>query len=94
MSDGYTFDHGWDEERLRLRGLEIALDPGTREHLIRLGVGPGSRCLEIGAGGGSVAFWLAERVAPDGLVVATDLETDFSRPRRPGIPRYGSCDTI
>ncbi len=77
MSDGYTYDHGWDEERLRLRGLEIALDPGTRAHLIRLGVGPGSRCLEVGAGGGAVAFWLAERVAPDGLVVATDLETDF-----------------
>jgi SAM-dependent methyltransferase len=77
MSGGYTFDHGWDEERLRLRGLEIALDPGTREHLIRLGVGPGSRCLEIGAGGGAVACWLAERVAPDGVVVATDLETGF-----------------
>src|SRR6185436_18985524 len=26
---------------------------------------------------GSVAFWLAERVAPGGVVVATDLETDF-----------------
>ena len=77
MSDGYTYDHGWDEERARLRGLEIALDPGTREHLSRLGVKAGSRCLEIGAGGGAVAFWLAERVAPDGLVVATDLETEF-----------------
>ena len=77
MSDRYTYLHGWSEERLRLRGLEIALDPGTREHLGRLGVGPGSRCLEVGAGGGAVACWLAERVAPDGEVVATDLETDF-----------------
>ena len=74
---GYTYDHGWDDERIRLRGLEIALDPGTREHLRRLGVGPGARCLEIGAGGGAIACWLAEQVAPDGIVVATDLETDF-----------------
>jgi ubiquinone/menaquinone biosynthesis C-methylase UbiE len=77
MSEGYAYDHAWKEERVRLAGLESALDPGTREHLVRLGVGSGSRCLEIGAGGGAVALWLAERVAPDGKVVATDLETDF-----------------
>src|SRR5262249_27436747 len=64
-------------ERVRLAGLEGALEPGLRDHLTRLGVGPGKRCLEIGAGGGSVAFWLAQRVAPRGRVVATDLETDF-----------------
>jgi SAM-dependent methyltransferase len=33
--------------------------------------------LEIGAGGGAIACWLSEQVAPDGVVVATDLETDF-----------------
>ena len=37
----------------------------------------GTRCLDVGAGGGSVAFWLAEQVGPSGVVVATDLETDF-----------------
>jgi SAM-dependent methyltransferase len=73
----YTYDHAWDDERVRLHGLEVALDPGTRALLSRLGVGPGSRCLEIGAGGGAVACWMAEQVAPDGVVVATDLETDF-----------------
>src|ERR687887_1032799 len=77
MTGGYTYDHGWDEELLRLRGLEMVLDPGTRDHLVRLGVRPGSRCLEIGAGGGTIACWLAEQVAPDGIVVATDLETDY-----------------
>ena len=77
MTQGYTYDHAWTEERIRLAGLEAALDPGTREHLARLGVGSGRRCLEVGAGGGAVAFWLAERVAPGGTVVATDLETDF-----------------
>jgi SAM-dependent methyltransferase len=77
MADGYTYEHAWEMERVRLAGLETALDTGTREYLTRLGVGPGTRCLEVGAGGGSVALWLAERVAPGGVVVATDLETDF-----------------
>ena len=77
MTQGYAYDHGWTQERIRLAGLEVALDPGTHDNLTRLGVGPGSRCLEIGAGGGSVALWLAEQVAPNGVVVATDLETDF-----------------
>jgi 2-polyprenyl-3-methyl-5-hydroxy-6-metoxy-1,4-benzoquinol methylase len=77
VSQDYTYDHGWTQERVRLAGLEVTLDPGTRGHLDRLGVGPGSRCLEVGAGGGTVAFWLADQVAPGGAVVATDLETDF-----------------
>jgi len=77
VSGGYTYEHGWDDERVRLRGLEVALDPGTRELLLRLGARPGLRCLEVGAGGGAIACWLAEQVAPDGVVVATDLETDF-----------------
>ena len=77
MTHGYAYDHAWTDERIRLAGLEEALDPGTREHLTRLGAGPGSRCLEVGAGGGSIASWLADRVAPEGEVVAIDLETDF-----------------
>ena len=51
MTKDYAYDHGWAEERIRLAGLETALDPGTRSHMTRLGVGPGTRCLEIGAGG-------------------------------------------
>jgi SAM-dependent methyltransferase len=88
MAGAYTYDHAWTEERIRLGGLELALDPGTREHLARLGAGPGRRCLEVGAGGGTVAFWLADRVAPGGSVVATDLETDFleaEAARHPGL---------
>jgi SAM-dependent methyltransferase len=77
VDKSYTYNHEWLEERVRLAGLEAALDPGTRSHLSRLGVTVGSRCLEVGAGGGSVARWMAETVAPTGLVVATDLETDF-----------------
>src|SRR5690242_10548404 len=86
MPSGYVYDHGWTQERLRLAGLEAALDPGTRDLLTRLGIGPGWRCIEVGAGTGSIAAWLSESVAPDGEVVATDLDVDFlegeaARPR-------------
>ena len=37
----------------------------------RSGVQAGWRCLEVGAGRGSMAVWLAERVGPRGGVVAT-----------------------
>jgi SAM-dependent methyltransferase len=48
-------------------------------HLDSLGVAVGWRCLEVGAGGGSIAAWLCDRVAPNGAVVATDLDTTVLR---------------
>jgi SAM-dependent methyltransferase len=71
----YTYDQGWDREGERLAALARVADPGTRRHLLALGLQPGWRCLEIGAGAGTVARWLAEGVAPGGHVVATDLDT-------------------
>jgi SAM-dependent methyltransferase len=88
MTDAYAFDQAWTYERARLAGLEAALDRGTRGHLIRLGARPGARCLEVGAGAGTVAFWLAEQVAPGGAVVAADLDTRFLECQascRPGV---------
>lgn len=61
----------------RLRLLETCRDPGTIRRLDRLGVGPGWRCLEVGAGRGSIARRLAERVGPTGTVVAADLDPRF-----------------
>ena len=49
--------------------------PGTIRHLQALGVSKGWRCLEIGAGAGSIAAWLCEQVDADGSVVAIDLDT-------------------
>jgi ubiquinone/menaquinone biosynthesis C-methylase UbiE len=37
-------------------------------------VRPGWRCLELGCGNGSIAQALAERVAPAGHVVASDID--------------------
>jgi SAM-dependent methyltransferase len=86
VGEGYTYDHAWTDERVRLGGLESALDEGTRAHLQRLGAGPGRSCIEIGAGGGSVALWLAQAVAPNGKVIATDLETDFLQSEAANYP--------
>lgn len=73
----YVFDHSWEGERGRLAALEELFDPGTIRHLAALGVGPGWRCLEVGAGAGSVARWLCRRVGEGGRVVATDVKTGF-----------------
>jgi SAM-dependent methyltransferase len=55
--------------------LAQLLDPTTTPRLIALSSWSGSRCLVVGAGGGSIAMWLADRVGPFGQVIATDLDT-------------------
>jgi SAM-dependent methyltransferase len=63
-----------DVEARRLAYLAEVFDPATLAVLDRLGAGPGRRCLEVGAGGGSIARALAARVAPGGHVLATDID--------------------
>jgi len=71
----YAYDNALAAQRERLQTLEALFDTGTIAELEARGVGRGWRCLEVGAGGGSIALWLADRVAPGGAVVATDLDT-------------------
>src|SRR5262245_40508772 len=74
----YLADHTAAEaERERLSLLEQIEDPRSQRHLATLGIQRGWHCLEVGAGHGSIARWLAERVGPQGLVVATDLNPRF-----------------
>lgn len=72
----YLFEHSWQHERMRLGAIERG-DATTVECLNSIGVGEGWRCLEVGAGAGSIARWLCQRVGPSGQVVATDLEIKF-----------------
>lgn len=71
----YIFDNSDEREAERLAGIQAAWDPGTLRHLADLGVDEGWRCLEVGAGAGSVARWLCERVGDKGSVLATDINT-------------------
>lgn len=73
----YAFDNAWAKARERLAALERIEDPATIEYLTRIGVATGWSCLEVGAGGDSIAKWLCERVGADGYVVATDSDTRF-----------------
>jgi SAM-dependent methyltransferase len=66
-----------DAERERLGLLQASLDPLTLRRLECLPVGEGWRCLDVGAGSGSIARWLAAKVGPRGRVVATDIDTRF-----------------
>jgi SAM-dependent methyltransferase len=53
------------------------IDPVTIRHLESIGVAEGWRCLDVGAGTGSIAQWLSKRVEATGKVVATDIDTRF-----------------
>ncbi|KJK35174.1 SAM-dependent methyltransferase [Streptomyces variegatus] len=71
---GYAFDNDSAHSDELHRCLTDAYDPMTFARLGETGVTTGWRCLDVGTGSGSVARWLAERVAPTGEVVATDVK--------------------
>ncbi|MFF7986654.1 methyltransferase [Streptomyces sp. NPDC007901] len=79
-------DHGGYGERLlgqsrpgeadRLAALADACDPATVAVLDALPLAPDSRCLDVGAGLGTIARRLLAR-CPRGTVTAADLDTRF-----------------
>ena len=77
VKPSYLLEHDWDQEPRRLQLLEEHADPVTVRRLEATGIDAGWDCLEIGAGRGSIAQWLAHRVGPTGSVVALDLETSL-----------------
>ena len=77
MPRDYIYDQGFLQERARLAGIESLWDPGSQQLLDGLGIGAGWRCLEVGAGGGSLVDWMAGRGA---TVLAIDIDTRFVDP--------------
>lgn len=71
----YLLDSGTDLGLEQLQCLELLLDDHTTRALTATGIRSGQHCLEIGAGTGSIARWMADRVRPEGSVLAIDLET-------------------
>jgi SAM-dependent methyltransferase len=73
-----TKDFAGEHERLQL--LEAHVDPLSIAAIEAAGIGPGFRCLEIGAGAGSIARWFAQQVGDASLVCAIDLDTRLLTP--------------
>ena len=67
----YILGRDAEVERRRLALLEAHHDPDSIAALERTGVGAGWRCLDVGAGSGSISRWLLARGAE---VLATDLD--------------------
>ncbi len=70
----YLLDNAADEAPERLQALAAMHDAHTQRHVLARGIGAGWHCLEIGAGNGSIAAWMADQVGETGRVVATDLD--------------------
>ncbi|MDH6625472.1 SAM-dependent methyltransferase [Streptomyces sp. LBL] len=79
-SDEYLLDNQQTEAGERFDAFASLFDPTTFRHLDGLGIGPGWRCWEVGAGGTSVVSWLAKKVGPTGRVLATDIDTSRVAP--------------
>jgi SAM-dependent methyltransferase len=78
--EGYLLDNRQAETGDRFSALARLFDASTFRHLRDLGLGSGWRVWEVGAGGPSVPAWLAGQVAPDGEVLASDLDTRWIDP--------------
>lgn len=72
---GYMFDTADEGERDRLRAHALMWDRVTRRRIGEAGITEGWRCLEVGAGSGTMTRWLSGQVGDTGHVVALDLET-------------------
>ncbi|MFD0689637.1 methyltransferase domain-containing protein [Actinomadura fibrosa] len=78
-SRGYLLDNARAEAGERFVWLAELFDGVTRGHVERLGVGAGSRCWEVGAGGPGIPEALAAAVGPSGYVLATDIDPSWLR---------------
>lgn len=73
MRAGYTFSNSSEHAPAHHGALAVLLDATTMRRIQGLLPLLGATCADIGAGGGSIARWLAGQVGPGGLVVATDI---------------------
>jgi SAM-dependent methyltransferase len=76
---GYLLDNRALETEHRFDSLAALFNPVTFRHLEALEISDGWRCWEVGVGGPSVPRWLAERVAPSGHVLATDIDVRWAQ---------------
>lgn len=78
MSSRYVFtDTHHSKELERLRAIEQVFDPVSRKRIQATGITTNWRCLEVGAGAGSITQWMAAVVGQGGKVAAVDVDTRF-----------------
>ncbi len=75
--ESYSLPHDLEGEPDRLGLMSQMLDPHLFFRLSQVGVQEGWRCLEVGAGNGSVSRWLSETVGRTGAVTVSDLDVDL-----------------
>jgi SAM-dependent methyltransferase len=95
--DRYLLDNQQAEAGQRFEALAALFDASTFRHIEALGIQPGWRCWEVGAGGPSVPAWLSRRAQ----VLATDIDvswlTDGYEVRRHDVghdPSPGQFDLV
>lgn len=88
-TDLFTPDRTGEGERIDYGAL--AYDAVSRSRLTALGVGPGWRCLDVGAGTGTISRWLADE-AGVADVLALDRDPRFVRARSGGRLRTMTAD--
>jgi len=71
----YLLDNRQSEAGQRFDALSVLFNPSTFRHMESLGLSPGWRVWEVGAGGPSVPAWIAARTGGD--VLATDIDTSW-----------------
>src|SRR3954453_7559124 len=70
----YLLDNQQIEAARRLAAFSALFDQPTFRHLPEIGLGPGWRAWEVGAGGPRVPDWLGHQVGPHSDVLSTDLD--------------------
>lgn len=75
--EGYLLDNRQAQAGDRFAAISALFDAWTFRQIDRLGIAPGWRVWEVGAGGPAVPSWLAGRVGPQGHVLATDIDLSW-----------------
>lgn len=76
----YVLTKDWPREHERLSLLEDTVDTFSMAAIRGAGFSRGFRCLEIGAGSGSIASWLARETGDPALVTTTDIDPRLLKP--------------
>jgi SAM-dependent methyltransferase len=83
-SEEYLLDNQQVEAGQRFDALSVLFNPSTFRHAQAVGLAPGWRVWEVGAGSPSVPAYFAEQVGAEGHVLATDIDTSWLDTGTPG----------